>query len=133
MPLPVGKPRRDNLNTHRLRTLYKAFPPEEARRIAKKLEIHYTPKHGSWLDVAEIAINIMTRQCLNRRIPSIEALRSELKQWNDSYDKNPSPINWQFQTKDSRIKLKSLYPDIEKALKERNARSEGKFEYFEKQ
>lgn len=118
----------DNLNIHTLGSLYKAFPPEEARRIAKKLEIHYTPKHGSWLDIAEIAINIMTRQCLNRRIPSIEALCDELKQWNDSYDKNPSPINWQFQSKDARIKLKSLYPDIEKNRKDRDARRIAKFE-----
>ena len=112
----------DNLNTHNIASLYKAFPPEEARRIAKRLEVHYTPKHGSWLDIAEIAINIMTRECLNRRIPSIEALKKELKSWNDEYDKNPSPVNWQFQTDDSRIKLKSLYPDIDKNRRERDER-----------
>jgi len=104
----------DNLNTHSIASLYKAFPPEEARRIAKKLEIHYTPKHGSWLDIAEIGINIMTRECLERRIPSIEALREELEAWNVAYNSEPTNINWQFQTKDSRIKLRSLYPDIEK-------------------
>ena len=112
----------DNLNTHNISSLYKAFPPEEARRIAKKLEVHYTPKHGSWLDIAEIGINIMTRECLNRRIPSIDALKNELKEWNDAYDKDPSPINWQFQAEDSRIKLKRLYPDIEKYHKERDER-----------
>jgi len=105
----------DNLNTHSIASLYKAFQPEEARRIAKKLEIHYTPKHGSWLDIAEIGINIMTRECLERRIPSIEALRKELEAWNVAYNSEPTNINWQFQTKDSRIKLRSLYPDIEKS------------------
>ena len=104
----------DNLNTHSVASLYKAFEPAEARRIARKIEIHYTPKHGSWLDIAEIGINIMTRQCLNRRIPSIEKLKQELKKWNDAYDKDPTAINWQFKTETSRIKLRNLYPDIEK-------------------
>ena len=118
----------DNLNTHNISSLYKAFRPEEARRIAKKLEVHYTPKHGSWLDIAEIGINIMTRECLDRRIPSIEALKEELKAWNDEYDKDPSPVNWQFQTTDSRIKLKRLYPDIEKYRKDRDERRTAKLE-----
>lgn len=104
----------DNLNTHNTASLYKAFPPEEARRIARKLEIHYTPKHGSWLDIAEIGINIMTRECLNRRIPDIETLRAELKAWNDDYNSDPTKINWQFSNETSRVKLKSLYPDIER-------------------
>ena len=112
----------DNLNTHSTASLYKAFPPEEARRIAKKLEVHYTPKHGSWLNIAEIGINIMTRECLDRRIPGIEELRREIKAWNDSYDKNPSPVNWQFTAQDSRIKLKKLYPDIDKIREEREKR-----------
>lgn len=116
----------DNLNTHSIASLYKAFPPDEARRIAKRLEVHYTPKHGSWLDIAEIGINIMTRECLNRRIPSIDLLRSELDCWNNDYDKDPSPIHWQFQTKDSRIKLKSLYPDVEKCRRERDERRKTK-------
>ena len=116
----------DNLNTHNISSLYKAFRPEEARRIAKKLEVHYTPRHGSWLDIAEIGINIMTRECLDRRIPSIEALKEELKAWNDEYDKDPSPVNWQFQTTDSRIKLKRLYPDIEKYRKDRDERRTAK-------
>ena len=116
----------DNLNTHNISSLYKAFPPEEARRIAKKLEVHYTPKHGSWLDIAEIGINIMTRECLNRRIPSINDLKEELRVWNDAYDIDPSPVNWQFQTEDSRIKLKRLYPDIEKYRKDRDERRAAK-------
>ena len=103
----------DNLNTHTKGSLYKAFTPDEAFRIASRLDIHHTPKHGSWLDIAEIGINIMTRECLNRRIPDIETLKAELKSWNDSYDKHASPINWQFTEDDSRIKLKSLYPNID--------------------
>ena len=112
----------DNLNTHAISSLYKAFPPQEARRIAKKLEVHYTPKHGSWLNIAEIGINIMTRECLGRRIGSLDVLISELAAWNDSYDRNPSPINWQFQTDDSRVKLKKLYPDIDRLREEREVR-----------
>ena len=112
----------DNLNTHSIGSLYKAFPPQEARRIARKLEVHYTPKHGSWLNIAEIGINIMTRECLGRRIESLDKLRSELAAWNDSYDQDPSPINWQFQTDDSRVKLKTLYPDIDRIREERDAR-----------
>nr|WP_302168080.1 IS630 family transposase [uncultured Schaedlerella sp.] len=116
----------DNLNIHSISSLYKAFAPEEARRIARKLEVHYTPKHGSWLDIAEIGINIMTRECLERRIPDIETLRKELKEWNDAYNENPSPVNWQFQTSDSRIKLKKLYPDIEVIRKQREERRKAK-------
>lgn len=116
----------DNLNIHSISSLYKAFAPEEARRIARKLEVHYTPKHGSWLDIAEIGINIMTRECLDRRIPDIETLRKELKEWNDAYNENPSPVNWQFQTSDSRIKLKKLYPDIEVIRKQREERRKAK-------
>lgn len=112
----------DNLNTHSISSLYKAFPPEEARRIARKLEVHHTPKHGSWLDIAEIGINIMTRECLDRRIPDIEALRNELRAWNDAYNNDPSPVNWQFRASDSRIKLKKLYPDIDKIRKDRDER-----------
>lgn len=116
----------DNLNTHSVGSLYKAFPPAEARRIAKKLEIHYTPKHGSWLNIAEIGINIMTRECLGRRIESFDRLSSELAAWNDSYNQDPSPINWQFQTDDSRVKLRKLYPDIERIREEREARAAAK-------
>ena len=84
---------RDNLNTHSVASLYKAFAPAEARRIARKLEIHYTPKHGSWLDIAEIGINIFTRECLDRRISSIELLRTEMAAWNKSYDSEPTQID----------------------------------------
>lgn len=102
----------DNLNTHKPASLYKAFPPEEARRIIKKLEIHYTPKHGSWLDIAEIELNVMTRQCLSRRISSIDVLRSELAAWEDERNNGKSKVNWQFTTKDARIKLVSPYPEF---------------------
>lgn len=118
----------DNLNTHKISSLYKAFPPEEARQIARKLDVHYTPKHGSWLDIAEIGINIMTRECLNRRIPSIDILRSELAVWNENYNRDPSPINWQFTTSDSRIKLRRLYPNIEKFHEDRARRKKEKSE-----
>lgn len=122
----------DNLNTHSIASLYKAFEPAEARRIAGKLEIHYTPVHGSWLDIAEIGINIMTRECLDRRIPGIDALRSELKAWNDRYNENPTPVNWQFTTKDARIKLRKLYPDIDKFRKDRDKRKVSKAEKLER-
>ena len=112
----------DNLNTHSIASLYKAFPPAEARRIARKLDVHYTPKHGSWLDIAEIGINIMTRECLNRRIPGIEELCTELRAWNDAYNEDPSPVNWQFSAADSRTKLRSLYPDIDRFRSERDER-----------
>lgn len=102
----------DNLNTHKPASLYKKYPPEEARRIIKKLEIHYTPKHGSWLDIAEIELNVMTRQCLSRRIESIELLRAELAAWETERNQNHSAVNWQFTAKDARIKLVTLYPDI---------------------
>lgn len=112
----------DNLNTHNIASLYKAFPPAEARRIARKLDVHYTPKHGSWLDIAEIGINIMTRECLNRRIPGIKELCTELRAWNDAYNEDPSPVNWQFSAVDSRTKLRSLYPDIDRFRSERDER-----------
>ena len=102
----------DNLNTHKPASLYKVFPPEEARRIIKKLEIHYTPKHGSWLDIAEIELNVMTRQCLSRRIASIDVLRSVLSAWTNERNNGKSKVNWQFTTKDARIKLVSLYPEF---------------------
>ncbi|UYJ42152.1 MAG: IS630 family transposase [Lachnospiraceae bacterium] len=100
----------DNLNTHKPSSLYKRYSPEEARRIIKKLEIHYTPKHGSWLDVAEIELNVMTRQCLNRRISDIEQLRCELSAWEIERNILAAKVNWHFRTNDVRIKLSSLYP-----------------------
>ncbi len=102
----------DNLNTHKPASLYKAFPPAQARRIIKRLEIHYTPKHGSWLDIAEIELNVMTRQCLSRRIDSIDTLRSELTAWEEGRNLEHAKIEWHFQTADARIKLISLYPTI---------------------
>ena len=101
----------DNLNTHKPASLYKAFSPQEARRIISKLEIHYTPKHGSWLDIAEIELNVMTRQCLARRIPDIASLTSELQAWEKERNAGKEKVNWQFTTSDARTKLTSLYPE----------------------
>lgn len=100
----------DNLNTHKPASLYKRYAPEEARRIIKKLEIHYTPKHGSWLDIAEIELNVMTRQCLSRRIDNIDRLRNELSAWEVERNILAAKVNWHFRTNDARIKLSSLYP-----------------------
>lgn len=100
----------DNLNTHKPTSLYKKYPAAEARRIIKRLEIHYTPKHGSWLDIAEIELNVMTRQCLSRRIDNINALRSELAAWETERNTMAAKVDWQFKTSDARIKLRSLYP-----------------------
>ncbi len=102
----------DNLNTHKAASLYKAFPPAEARRIMKRLEIHYTPKHGSWLNIAEIELNVMTRQCLSRRIDTIDILKSELSSWEMERNQNSSKILWHFKTGDAREKLISIYPVI---------------------
>mgnify|MGYP003482862202 FL=1 len=102
----------DNLNTHKPASLYKKFPPAEARRILRKLEIHYTPKHGSWLDIAEIELNVMTRQCLSRRIDCIETLKKELAAWEAERNDLGAKVNWHFRTKDARIKLISLYPEL---------------------
>jgi len=100
----------DNLNTHKPASLYKRYLPEEARRIIKKLEIHYTPKHGSWLDIAEIELNVMTRQSLSRRIDDIDRLRNELSAWEVERNISAAKVNWHFRTSDARIKLSSLYP-----------------------
>ena len=100
----------DNLNTHAIASLYKAFPAQEARRIARKLEIHYTPKHGSWLDMAEIELHVMTRQCLSRRIAGIDELRQELAAWESNRNAHTACIQWQFTTENARTKLMSLYP-----------------------
>ena len=102
----------DNLNTHKAASLYKAFPPAEARRIIKRLEIHYTPKHGSWLNMAEIELNVMTRQCLSRRIDTITRLKNELSAWETERNRDEAKIRWHFQTGDAREKLISLYPII---------------------
>ncbi len=102
----------DNLNTHKLGSLYEAFEPAEARRIAERLEIHYTPKHGSWLDMAEIEIGVMSRQCLNRRIPNQLTLRREINAWQEQRNQKAIRVDWRFTTTDARVKLKSLYPSI---------------------
>lgn len=102
----------DNLNTHTLGALYQAFPPEEARRLAQRLEIHYTPKHGSWLNMAEIALRLLTNQCLSGRFPSRAVLTNAVKAWRERNDKQPMRTTWRFTTKDARVKLKSLYPKL---------------------
>lgn len=103
----------DNLNTHKVASLYKKYRPEEAFRLKKRLEIHYTPKHGSWLDIAEIELNVMTKQCLSRRIESIDKLKSELSAWESERNAKQAKVNWQFTNDKARIKLISLYPKLE--------------------
>jgi len=103
----------DNLNTHSPASLYEAFEPSEARRLAEKLEVHYTPKHGSWLDMAEIELGIMNRQCLNRRINDAAKLRREVAAWENDRNGRATKVNWQFTTADARMKLRRLYPSIE--------------------
>ncbi len=103
----------DNLNTHQLPSLYEAFEPEEALRIAQRLEIHHTPKHGSWLNMAEVELGVLAGQCLNRRIPSQETLEGETKAWQQQRNQEGIRVNWRFTTRDARIKLKSLYPSIQ--------------------
>lgn len=100
----------DNLNTHRVASLYEAFPPDRARRIAERLEIHHTPKHGSWLNMAEIELSALSRQCLDRRIDSAESLRAEVEAWEDDRNESGVGVRWQFTTADARIKLHRLYP-----------------------
>jgi len=103
----------DNLNTHATSSLYEAFPPKVAFRLAQRLEIHYTPKHGSWLNIAEVELSAMSTQCLgNRRIPNLKTLNTELAAWHTKRNKNQKGVDWQFTTKDARIKLKRLYPII---------------------
>ena len=103
----------DNLNTHRIASLYEAFEPAEARRIAQRLEIHYTPKHGSWLNIAEIELSVLTQQCLDRRIADIETLRQETQAWENKRNGQQKGVDWQFTTADARIKLKRLYPQVQ--------------------
>jgi len=104
----------DNLNTHSISSLYETFPPEEAFRLAQRLELHFTPKHGSWLDIAEIELSALTNQCLaHRRIDNIEELRNEVMSWSVSRTANQKGVDWQFTTDNARVTLKSLYPVIE--------------------
>ena len=100
----------DNLSTHSMGSLYAAFEPAEAHRIANKIQLHFTPKHGSWLNMAEIELSILSRQCLDRRIASIDELKKEVSAWNARHNADPTPIRWRFTTADARIKLSRLYP-----------------------
>jgi hypothetical protein len=102
----------DNLNTHSGTSLCEAFEPGEAKRILDKLEIHYTPKHGSWLNIAEIEFSHLSRQCLDRRIADADILKREIKAWNEQRNQTVAKTDWQFTTSDARIKLKRLYPII---------------------
>ena len=102
----------DNLNTHNISSLYETFEPKEARRLTQRLEIHYTPKHGSWLNIAEIELSALSSQCLDRRIADLSTMRSQIAVW--EYDRNNrrSKIYWHFSNDDARIKLKHLYPKL---------------------
>jgi len=103
----------DNLNTHSPASLYEAFEPAEAKRLADRFEVHYTPKHGSWLNMAEIELSILGRQCLSRRIDNAADLRRETAAWQEVRNSAVAQINWQFRTEDARIKLRKLYPSME--------------------
>lgn len=102
----------DNLNTHDVASFYEAFDPAEARRLAGRLEIHYTPKHGSWLNIAEIELSALQSQCMNRRIPSRERLQSEVSAWESDRNTRGAPIHWRFTNENARIKLTRLYPKL---------------------
>ena len=103
----------DNLTTHGIGSLYAAFPPAQARRLASRLEIHPTPKHGSWLNIAEIELRVLTRQCLARRLPDMETLTKETPQWEQRRNASQKGVDWQCSTLDARIKLKRLYPQMQ--------------------
>lgn len=102
----------DNLNTHKPASLYETFPPAEARRILKKLEFHYTPKHGSWLNMAEIELSVLSRQCLDRRIEDAAALKQEVAAYEHARNQTQAAINWRFTSQDARGKLQRLYPSL---------------------
>ena len=102
----------DNLNTHKPASLYEAFAPEEARRLAERFEWHYTPKHGSWLDMAESELSVVSCQCLDRRIPDKQTLVAEVAAWEERRNKHHTKADWQFTSADARIKLKRLYPTL---------------------
>ena len=102
----------DNLNTHGHASLYEAFTPDEARRLVERFEWHYTPKHGSWLNMAEAELSVLGRQCLDRRIPGKEILEAEVRAWQDNRNAIGSAMDWRFTAEDARVKLKRLYPTI---------------------
>lgn len=110
--VPKIKLVQDNLNTHAISSLYKAFPAAKAREMAKRLEIHYTPKHGSWLNIAEITISVLSKQCIDRRIPSLEKLNKEIAAWENASNASQKKVDWQFTTEAARIKLRNLYPVV---------------------
>ena len=101
----------DNLNTHTAGSLYEAFAPVKARSLAERLEIHYTPKHGSWLNIAEIELSALTRQCLDRRIDDLEILNRELTAWQQATNADQRQVNWHFTAADARVRLRHLYPE----------------------
>ena len=101
----------DNLNTHTLGSLYEAFEPAKARALAERLEIHHTPRHGSWLNIAEIELSALTRQCLDRRIDDLDILNAELADWQDATNADQRQVNWHFTTNDARTRLRHLYPE----------------------
>lgn len=103
----------DNLNTHVLAAFYLAFEPQEARRLVERFELHYTPKHGSWLNMAEIELSALTRQCLDRRIPDKDTMIREVQAWEDQRNSEVIKVHWQFSTADARTKLRSLYPKFQ--------------------
>ncbi len=102
----------DNLNTHSVASLYAAFPPKEARRLAERLEIHHTPKHGSWLNIAEIELSVFKRQCIAGRIDSFDKIETKTKSWNEDRNNRQTKVKWQFTSTDARVKLERLYPNI---------------------
>ncbi len=102
----------DNLNTHNIASLYEAFEPQEARRLAERLDIHYTPKHGSWLNMAEIELSVLKGQCLDRRIADMNTMQAEVVAWENDRNNRTKTIDWQFTASDARIKLKRLYPQL---------------------
>jgi uncharacterized small protein (DUF1192 family) len=102
----------DNLNTHKPASLYEAFPPAEARRLVERFEWHYTPKHGSWLDMAESELSVLSSQCLERRIPDQRVLKEEVEAWEADRNRKHAKADWQFTTADARVKLKRLYPAL---------------------
>ena len=104
---------RDNLNTHTPAARYEAFPPAEAKRLVDKLEVHYTPKHGSWLNIAEIELSVLSRQCLDRRVPDFATLAAEVAAWQAQRNAAGGTVDWRFTTADARIKLKHLYPSVQ--------------------
>jgi hypothetical protein len=103
----------DHRNTQGIGALYEAFPPEQARRLASRLELHQTPKHGSWLHIAEIELRALTRQCLDRRLPDLETLIHETTPWEKRRNASPKGVDWQFSTHDARVKRKRLYPQMQ--------------------